>query len=222
MRGLSPILAAALLLAIPAASAWAQGDPGRYAECLAQDMSTEEAALAAYQSALDWQAAGGGAEAKHCAAIATLRLGYEEEAAARLMDLAETERFSAPELRGELLRQAASAWLLAGILDEAEETATNAVNAAPGYDTAMLRARVRMETRDYAGAETDLGGALAERPGDVDALILRTHAHLGQGELTAALNDAQAAVEADPQSVDARLALGDAREAIRTVSSAPD
>lgn len=208
-RALLPLL---LLIAGPAAAQ----DQSRYAACLDHTAEEAEQALA---DAFVWEEDGGEAYARHCIAIALLRLGEEEEAAARLEALTEEALFAAPELSAELLRQAASAWLLAGELARAEAAATRAIEAAPGFDLSVLRARIRLEALNYAGAEADLTEALVLRAGDAEALVLRAHARLGRAQLTAALEDAQAAVRADPDSVDARLALGDVREAIRASSA---
>lgn len=211
MRALIP--AVLCLSALPAAAQ----EQSRYAACLDH---TAETAVEAYEEALAWETEGGGAPAEHCAAIALLRLGHEEEAATRLEALTGEPLFAAPDAAAELMRQAASAWLIAGELARAEAAATRAMETAPGsFELVMLRARVRVEAQDYAGAEADLTEALALRADNVEALVLRAHAHLGQAELTAALDDAQAAVRADPQNVDARLALGDVREAIRASSA---
>lgn len=220
MRALLPVL---LLAAAPAfaqvapAPVTAQDEEGRYRACLAQ---TEQDADGALEAAMDWRAAGGDEHAMHCAAIAMLRLGYEGEAALGLEQLADEPLFAAPDAKAELLRQAASAWLIAGDLESAETNATAAMAAAPGmYDLILLRARVRLEAGNYAGAETDLTDALALNASS-EAYTLRAQANFGQNSLTAALDDAQRAAEADPLNVDARLILGDVREAIRASNAA--
>ncbi len=214
-------------LAIPAnAQAQAQNDPqnrqARYAACLAHDA---EGAPAAFAMARAWEIEGGGALARHCIAIALLRMGELEEAALRLEALTEDAHFAAPEEQAELLRQSASVWLLAGETAQAEAAVTRAITAAvaAGADDPglfVLRARIRLDTRNDSGAEADLGEALARAPDDpaqqAEALMLRAQARLGLGRLSAALEDAEAAARADPQSVEARLILGDVREAIRT------
>jgi tetratricopeptide (TPR) repeat protein len=217
MRALLSLLLTSCAACLAAAPALAQ-EQARYAQCLERTgaAQTEEMAVEAYEAALAWESAGGGPPAEHCAAIALLRLGHEEEAAMRLEALTGQSLFAAPEQRAELLRQAASAWLLAGELARAEAAAGRAIEAAPDPDLAVLRARVRLEAENYAGAEADLSDALARRAGDAEILLLRALARLAQGRPDAALADAEAAVEADPQSVEARLMLGDVREAIRT------
>jgi tetratricopeptide (TPR) repeat protein len=224
MRTFLPIaawLAAAPFLAPQALAQEQAQEQARYAQCLERTgaAQTGDMAVEAYEAALAWESAGGGAPAEHCTAIALLRLGHEEEAAMRLEALTGQSLFAAPEQTAELLRQAASAWLLAGELARAEAAAGRALEAAPDADLAVLRARVRLEAENYAGAEADLTDALARRAGDSGTLALRALARMAQGDLTAALRDAEAAVEADPQNVEARLTLGDVREAIRTAGA---
>lgn len=216
-----PVLAALACVAL-AQTAHAQvevqgAERARYRDCLAR---SEAEPVEAYEDALAWIGAGGEEPARHCTAIALLRIGHEEEAATRLEALATDMPEDAPGARAEYLRQAASAWLLAGALDRAETAASAALSWATGdADLHLLRAQIRLEAEDYPGAQGDLDQALAGRPDNAEALIMRTHAKLGQGALTDAQADAEAAIAADPESVEARLALGDVREAIRGSSA---
>ena len=200
-----------LIVAAPA-FAQAPARDARYTDCLARAVPDPEAALA---EGFAWEDEGGGAPARHCAAIALLGMGEAEEAAARLETLVGQPPFSGQESRAEILRQAASAWLLAEDLPRAEEAASRAITVAPDAALYVLRAQVRMEALDYAGAESDLDEALALDPANAQALMWRAQARLAQGELDDALTDAEAAVDADPRSVAARLILGDIREALR-------
>lgn len=212
-------LALILPLVLLAAPALAQGesDDARYAQCLDHDAEGAEQAL---EDAFAWERQGGGARAGHCIAIAFLRLGEEEEAATRLEALVDDPLFAGVEPRAELMRQAASAWLLAGDLARAEDAAGRALAVSPRADLYVLRAQARMEAENYSGAESDLTEALSLEAANADALVWRAQARMAQGDLAAAQEDAEAAVEADPRSVPARLVLGDIREARRTATPA--
>jgi tetratricopeptide (TPR) repeat protein len=208
----------AVFVCLAAATPALAQDPARYADCM---QHTAEEAVDAYEEALAWESQGGGAAARHCAAIALVRLGHEEEAATRLEALTGDPLFAAPEEKAELLRQAASAWLIAGEIARAEAAATNAIAVTPGvFDLLLLRAQVRIAAQDYAGAQADLTESLALDGQNAEALLLRAQANLALQALPAALADAEAAVAADPQNVQARLVLGDVREAIRVAGEA--
>lgn len=208
------ILALASIGALAAAPAFAQqgAADARYDRCL--DL-TETQAEAALNEAFAWADQGGGARARHCIAIAYLRLGDEEEAAARLEALAGDPLFAAQAPRAELLRQAAASWLVAGDLARARDAATRALTVSPSADLHVLRAQALMEAQDYRAAEMDLDEALALDAAHAQALTLRAVARMARGDLAAAQADAEAAIEADRASVDARLVLGDIREAQR-------
>lgn len=210
------IFLAALAGLVPAAAA-AQFDVGAegadpYAACIAR---TRTEPVEAYEDALAWGTLGGGVQAQHCAAIALVALGHEEEAATRLEALSD-----APALlpaKAELLRQAASSWLVAGELERAHRAIGRALEVNPNQpDLHLLRAKIALDGKDFEGAIPDLDKAVGGMPGNPEPLILRAHAKLYDGALDDALADAEAAVEADPRNVEARLILGDIREAIRT------
>ncbi len=186
----------------------------RYRDCLAQ---IERNADVAYDAALDWQSRGGGAAAKHCAALALVELELYGEAAVRLGALADEPDAGGPEARAAILGQAGNAWLLAGGPQNAVTAFDAALGLAPG-DPALLidRARAQAAQENYAAAESDLSQAIAADPANAAAFVLRASARREQGLLEQALADIERALRLVPDAPNAlaeraaiRLAQGD-------------
>ena len=163
----------------------AQNDPG---------VAREEAAR--------WEAAGGGALARHCAAIALIGQGAEREAAAIL-----TETGSAPESalsadeRASMLRLAGALWLRLGQTALAARCFETVLKLDPeDRDSQVGAARAAAADGDLAAAEKHLDSLLAAQPRDAEALTLRAAARRLQGRPDPARTDATLATELLPES----------------------
>lgn len=224
------ITAAALLLPMlllqaaqtpPAAPPQSPGQAAASARFIACVDSIHANPAHAYEEAMAWAADGREAEAYRCAAMALIEMDRPAEGARRLESLALTTSQALPGQRAELFSQAANAYLLAHDPARARSDLTQAIalmhddrDAAP--DLLIDRARAYAMERDWRHAEEDLSHALDLRPHDPLALRLRAEARVRQNALDLAVADAQAAVALEPQSVEARLVLGEVREAQRT------
>src|SRR5271170_5436874 len=99
------VIASGPLMAAPVAAQNFPGDGDRYQQCVG---TTKTNAQGAYNQALAWHSAGGGASAEHCGALALVQLGRYVEAAPKLDVLAQ-QLGSTPALRAQLYDQAGNA-----------------------------------------------------------------------------------------------------------------
>ncbi len=192
--------------------------PTRFQQCVAQiDANAERA----YEEAMAWAADAQELPAYRCAAMAVIAQGREEEGARRLESLAMSANAESPGLRAELFAQAGNAYLLDRAATRARAAFTQAIALMQSDrdvmpDLLIDRASAYAMEEDWRHSEEDLSRALDLRPSDSLALQLRATARMHQSAFDLAEADAEAAIAADPASVDARLVLGHAREAKRT------
>lgn len=190
----------------------------RLETCVAQ---IETAPEAAYEAAMAWSHEAYHPYAIRCAAMALIEMGRVEEGANRLASLAAASSAGPPEQRIAVLVQAANAFLLARRPDQASRALDRALSLAaeddPGRSELLLdRATALALQGNYRKAEEDLNDVLTLRPNDPLALRLRADARMRQGAFDLAVKDAEAAVAADPKSIDALLVRGQTLEAQRT------
>ncbi len=170
----------------------------------------------AYEEAMIWRSEGGGRRAKHCEAMALFALGHEDEAAYRLDKLAKAADGGSKHMRADFFSEAANFWLAAGNSEKAYSSATEGLKLKKDHtDLRIARARVYAVTKRYDYAETDLTSALVFDPQHAGALRYRADARLNQDKLNAALDDIEAAMALDPESVETALLRGRIKEAIR-------
>jgi len=164
-----------------------------YEGCLSQ---VETAPATALTSAQAWNAAGGGAPAAHCVALALVALNRYGEAAQVLERIANDPGSGTSEARAELLAQAGNAWLLANEPGHGNDDLTRALVFAPG-DIGLLydRARARLMSKSYGGAMEDINAVLAQMPSDGSALLLRAKLRSLTGDPAGARADALAVLE---------------------------
>ena len=177
----------------------------------------------AFEAALTWEGRGGGHRATHCGAMALWALDQPAEAANRLdglvADLPQGAGSVADTLRLNYGTEAAQSWLDAGDYDRAWKSADTALAQDPAHTEArVVRARAYFALDRLADAETDLSSVLAFDPGHASALRYRADVRLrlaeqGEGDLDAALADAEAALSLEP-SVEAALVRGRVRQAL--------
>ncbi len=176
-----------------------------YRACMAEAEATPDTA---YVRAVRWRDLGGGSGAEHCAATALIGLELYQDAAARLETLAQTSK-TEPEIKAQLLAQAAQAWLLDGNAERAEANVTAALALTPDHPELLIdRAEAKAARKDYAGALNDLDKALALDPGRVDALVFRATAKRYLKDLAGALADLNRALTFNISHADALLERG--------------
>jgi tetratricopeptide (TPR) repeat protein len=207
------LIAACCLLAFaasPLAAAEFKGeDDAKYQACLKLAARQPEVG---FENALQWRERGGGAPARHCAAMALIQLRHYADAADRLEQLAADLRKTNPPLVPEVLSQAGNAWLLAGFAERADAVLTSALALRPAdADLYIDRARVRAARESFREALGDLDAALMIEPDRAEALAFRASAHRALGEHQAALADAERALVLDPNQIEALLERGHLR-----------
>lgn len=206
-----PVLLTALLcLAPPVLGADRRIDHERqYEACIAL---THRNAGEALESARVWQARGGGAAARHCAAMALLEAGRHAQAASELEALAAALPPDGAPTAEEVLAQAANIWLLGGQPEPALAAIDAALAGSPGQPGLLVdRARILAELGNYEGALDDLDAAVGEAPEDDDLAAFRAAALRRLGRFDAALEEAMRAVSLNPQNPSAWLEQGLAR-----------
>ncbi|MEO0466963.1 MAG: hypothetical protein AAF216_10495 [Pseudomonadota bacterium] len=215
---LLPVLASALAIMqsapmTDAGKAVLAEEQDRLSRCIETIETDPEAA---YEDALAWLGNGGRPAARHCAALALIELGYPDEGAARLEDLANAPDGGDIETRAVYLAKAGNAWLVAGYPEAAITTLDNALKLRPGdRDLLIDRAAARLAIEQWDAAVGDLNEILVIAPGDPGALELRARALLELGRYTSALSDVSVARVTAPENIDLLVLRGEIREAQR-------
>jgi tetratricopeptide (TPR) repeat protein len=156
-----------------------------YEHCLA---SVKRDAAAGLTEAEQWSAAGGGAAALDCAALALAQLKRYGEAAQTLENAARIT--AALAAKADLLDQAGNAWLLAEDPAKAESTLTSANALAPKDEDILTdRARARGAAKNWSGAFADLTAVIALDPDRADIYVLRASALHAEGKKAEARAD---------------------------------
>lgn len=206
------LAAAALAVAVLTAVAPAFGqsaDESEYAACL---KLLDHDAEAAFESALAWRDVGGGAPARHCAALALVRLGRPAEAATRLEALAADMADARPWLRAGVLAQAGQAWLTADQPERANAAFTAALEITPDAPELYIdRAQALARAGAFWAAIDDLGQAIELAPGRADAYAFRASAYRYVDNPDLALDDAERALALAPDDPIALLERGNIR-----------
>jgi tetratricopeptide (TPR) repeat protein len=141
--------------------------------------------------------------------LALIALKQYAEAADRLEDLAREMNAKAMPLQGEVLDQAANAWMLAGENAHALSVINAALDVDPkNADFVIDRARVYAADNKYAEAKNDLDQALRLKPDSADAFAFRASAKRHLGDSAGALKDADAALALDGTKTAALLERG--------------
>ena len=180
-----------------------------YAACMAL---VETDAEEAFETALAWEAMGGGNAARHCAAVALIGLGHFREAADRLEALAEALGRSRPDLRAGALAQAGQAWLLAGETERAYAAQTTALSLEPdNLELLIDRSITLAKATNYRAAVDDLNRAARMAPERPDILVLRASAQRYLDFPATALADVERALSLDPDHAEGLLERGNLR-----------
>jgi len=209
------ILAAVLLALAPLVpgDARAQADDpelaAQYQACMDLAETNPDEAL---EQAETWVDLGGSDPARHCAAVALMRLGHYEAAGQELETLAASLEPAFAFLQIPVLIQAGQAWLAAGKVDRAYAVQTTALARQPN-DIELLvdRAMTAASVGNFAAAIDDLNRALSHAPNRADILVLRASAHRFLDQPEAALADIEAALSLDPDNAEGLLERGNLR-----------
>jgi len=204
-----------LLLALLFAPAplMAAAEVTSYESCLAR---VQEDPDGAYDAALTWHDfGGGGAAAKHCAALALVANRQYGEAARQLEALAAAPGAGDRYARAEILAQAGNAWLLQDKPTLAYNAFSRALELTPSDSQTLIdRARALMLLGRHAEAEKDLGLAIDADPIATEAFVLRASARRLRGDAQGANTDANEAVRLEPRNAEALLERGLVRQAL--------
>ena len=205
MRWLLAVPAFAGLIFASSALLAASGVLQNYQQCA--DFAKTDA-QGAYNQALAWHSAGGGAAAEHCEALALSQLRRYDEAAPLLDTLAQQKSLNNTD-RAQLFDQAGNIWLLAEQPLKADLSFSNALALAAG-DVEILadRARARAMRKDWTGADADLSAALVRDGDRADLLVLRASARHAAGRKKEARDDIDRALSVFPNYGDALVERG--------------
>ncbi len=169
-----------------------------------------------YETALAWQAEGGGAAARHCIASSLLGMGDLHRAADRLENLGHAPDIYDDGLRAEIFGQAAEVYLQLDQASNALASIENALSFQPqntGFQIDRARSLVALgKTND---AITQLDQVLQKHPNQALALRLRATSLIELQQLTKAKIDVDRAMRLNPNDIDVLLLRGELREAIR-------
>lgn len=200
---------AAAPLAVICGSAGAQ--ESRYHDCVALVEADPELGRTAAQQ---WVGEGGGANARHCLAVADLKAGFPKLAAVRLLEIAERKDAGDDYVRARILSQAADAWLEAEEPALAEEALDKAFALTPNAgELHLAAARVygaleRWQLVVKAVDEAEEAGFVSPR-----TYVLRGRAYAALGSYQTAANDVVNALSLDPVNVDALVLRGELQQA---------
>lgn len=207
-------LFAALLAGQAAAEPQEQLDP-RYADCVQfVEADLELGRIAAQQ----WVDEGGGAEARHCLAVADLKAGFPKLAALRLEDIAQRKDAGDDYVRARLYAQAAEAWLAAGENAYSGNALGQALSLVPDSAELQLTAAkvyaAQLRWKDVIDAVD-----AAEEGGFVSAetYVLRGRGRYIVGAHELAAEDVVAALTIEPVNIDALVLRGDLAQAGITI-----
>ena len=166
----------------------------------------------AYESALAWEARGGGAPSKHCSAVALLALGHHSDAGERFEALAASLDKTQRETRIGALTQAGQAWLLAGDLERAHAAQSTALETAPGNaDLWIDRALTLALAENYWEAIDDLNRAEDLAPLRAEIFIFRASAYRYVDALDLAAEDVARGLKLSPDHPEGLLERGNIR-----------
>ncbi len=202
-------LALAAAVALAATAARAQSGPtgqARYQACTTLADRDPESAL---EDAVQWRDEGGGAPARHCLALALIRMGKFADAATELDALAGVLGKKNLRLRPAVLDQAGQAWLRAQKPRNAIASFTGAVEARPdNVEYRIDRALAYAAQGAYWEAVDDLNAAADLAPDRADIYTYRASAYRYLDTLELAQVDVERALALAPDDPVALLERG--------------
>ncbi|MGD1870028.1 MAG: hypothetical protein ACFB0F_11080 [Neomegalonema sp.] len=199
---------------------FAHAQSAQYEDCVALAATD---ANAAREKAAQWEAIGGGPEARHCGAIALIGLGAERDAAKILTELGvEANSMALPD-RSAALSLAGDLWLRNNQEEIAREAYLRASQLAPNDRAPLIgAAKAAAAIEDWNASRDSLTRALELNPADAEALTLRAAAHRRMGEVSMALDDAVKATRLAPEAAIAWFERGAAERAMGSKAAAQE
>ncbi len=199
------------LLPLLALQAAAELISPRYADCVELvNADLDLGRIAAQQ----WVGEGGGAEARHCLALADLKAGFPKLAALRLEEIAQRKDAGDDYVRARLLSQAAQAWLTANETQQAQNAIDQALALVPDSGELYLTAaKVYAAQERWQDVINAVNTAEENSLGSAATFVLRGRARYVFGAYELAANDVVAALSLDPRNVDALVLRGDLAQA---------
>jgi tetratricopeptide (TPR) repeat protein len=180
-----------------------------YENCLAM-LPNDPAGAAATAEA--WQQRGGGEAATHCLALSHVELG-DAALGAKMLDALATASHAPTVARAAVFDQADQAWLMAGDMPRAYDSASHAVALSPDdVDLLVNHAVAAAALSRFAEAKADLDQALEQDGRRADALVLRGSAERQLGQLDLASTDIDRALAVDPENAEGLLERGILRQ----------
>lgn len=185
-------------------------ETSQYQKCIALIRADTEAGRLHAQQ---WVSTGGGADARHCLAIADLEAGFPKLAAARLEEIAERKDAGDDFVRARVLAQASEAWLKAGETSNAQSTITEALLLVPDSGELQLTAAKVLAALDQ-WQEVIKAVDAAEEAGivSVDTFVLRGRGYYTVGNYETAAQDVVNALSIAPTNIDALMLRGDLQQ----------
>jgi tetratricopeptide (TPR) repeat protein len=198
------ILAAVAFSGTAAAADWASD--ADYRKCIEAVRGDPKEG---HRFAVAWRANGAGAAGDHCLALAMVGLGYYQEAAQRLEDLAARLGNGDAALAAGLHGEAAQAWSLAAKPERARLAQSAALKLRPD-DVELLidRSIAEVALGAFWEAVDDLSRAIDLAPKRPDVLTLRASAYRRLETLDLAEDDIARALALEPGNLDALLERG--------------
>ncbi len=185
-------------------------DP-RYADCVELvNADLDLGRIAAQQ----WVGEGGGAEARHCLAVADLKAGFPKLAALRLEEIAQRNDAGDDYVRARLIAQAAQAWLAASEPQQAEKAIDQALALVPdSAELYLTAAKVYAAQERWQDVITAVNTAEKGEFVSAETFVLRGRGRFVVGAYEAAANDVVNALSLDPVNVDALVLRGELAQA---------
>lgn len=219
--------APALLLAAAAqpAEAWA-GVGGSYRTCKEQNPRRIERAIAACNTVIEHRRATLRQVQNSLIARANMRVSRNDLTGAQA-DLEQAQRMGADDpatmvALGQVRARLNDPDAALDAFNAASEGTTNQDSAA-SYEASIAIGQIQLERQQWSQAIASYTNAYRATSDNVKrsrALVGRGHARLGAGDIAAAIDDYEAAVDRDENSLNALLALGDARRILANRGSA--
>lgn len=170
----------------------------------------------AYNYAFDWRNHYGGLNADYCMALVDIGKG-EYEKGAKSLSLISISIPNNDKSKTTILSQAANAYILANMPDDAIKAMNLALGIKP-HDPELLidRARSYALAKSWTGAEKDLNEAINTKGEMPLVLRLRAETKLQQKNYNGAKEDIEKAIKLAPKDLDNYVERGRIIEAQRT------
>lgn len=206
----------AVLSAAPPAGAL--DNPAQYQACMSL---LERDPGGALDSAVEWERQGGGDAARHCKALALIRMGNVEDGALELERVAQAMPQARAPLAAELFAQAGQAWIKAGNPERALYAQNQGLKLDPKNVELLIDRALNLGTSGlYFDALDDLNDAVDLSPGNPDIYAMRAAAYRQLENPDLAEDNIAQALKLSPSHAAALLERGYLRRAQGDVAGA--